>query len=181
MTKLRNSYTNLIFSADCFFRYLNFSEFLFIAIDLEIIYIKLQKTLKTNLQLQQKINHYNIGDRFVIEQTVVDFFTKVKEDKSLQEEVGSIFANNEGADANQPLADLATKYGYKITAEQMEELRLAIKAKKEEGELNEEQLESVAGGVGALTLGAAVGAATAALGLGAAALNLTNAAMKWWK
>ena len=81
------------------------------------------------------------------EQAVADFFNKVSEDESLQKEVDSIFANNEGTSINQPLADVAVKHGYEITAEDMEQLRLAIKAQNEKSdELNDEELEAVAGG-----------------------------------
>lgn len=82
------------------------------------------------------------------EQAIVDFFTKVSEDVSLQKAVDYIFANNEGAAANQPLADLAVSQGYQITVENLEQLRLAIKARKEgSDELSEEDLESVTGGM----------------------------------
>lgn len=82
------------------------------------------------------------------EQAIVDFFKKVSEDESLKNEVNSIFANNKGITANQPLAEMAVKHGYEVTAEEMEQLHLAIKAQKEKSdEISEEELESVSGGI----------------------------------
>ncbi len=108
------------------------------------------------------------------ERALADFFKTVGENKSLQKEVGSIFANNEVTFINQPLANLAVKHGYRVTAEDMEQLRLAIKAQKEKtdelikiikdqnknsDELSDEELDAVAGGVGITMALAAAGVA----------------------
>lgn len=105
------------------------------------------------------------------QQAVADFMKKVNEDESLQKEFDSVVTNNEGISAtNQALADLGVNHGYEITAEDMEKLRLALKAQTEESdELSEEALETVAGG------GIFAVAAATALGIwGGEQLN------KWW-
>ena len=82
------------------------------------------------------------------QQAVADFMTKVSENESLQKEFDSVLDHNEGMSVNQALADLGVNHGYEITAEDMEKLRLALKAQKgESDELSEDELETVAGGL----------------------------------
>lgn len=95
------------------------------------------------------------------------FLTKTHEDQQLQTEVSQAMS---AKNSSQAITELAAKHGYKFS---QQEFDLRIKKLKDiqakstaNGELNEEELEAVAGGV----WGAVAGAASAA----AAAIGLSN-------
>ena len=88
-------------------------------------------------------------------QSVTEFINKLPGDQSLQEEVKSATANKEITLASQAVAELAARHGYEFTAEEAMQVHQALSA-EESDELNEEQLEAVAGGG---RIGAAVGSA----------------------
>ena len=86
-------------------------------------------------------------------EVVAEFTNKLAENESLQQELQSAIEGKEGLDASQAVSELGAKHGYEFTAEEAETLRQLVLA-NQSGELNEEQLEAVAGGG---KLGAAIG------------------------
>lgn len=88
-------------------------------------------------------------DQLMSKEAVKQFFAKISDDDNLQQELVSILQ----ADINhrEETAKLAREYGFDITAEELSE---EVKQRQEEfaqrqesGELSEEELESVAGGL----------------------------------
>ncbi|AFZ53165.1 Nif11-like leader peptide family natural product precursor [Cyanobacterium aponinum] len=82
-------------------------------------------------------------------EAVEEFFAKIPEDDNLQQKLVSILQAD--IDHRQETAKLAQEYGFDITAEELSE---EVKKRQEEfaqrqesGELSEEELESVAGGL----------------------------------
>ena len=92
-------------------------------------------------------------------QAVNQFLQKVSEDPQLQEELAKILEseNNE----REAATDLAAKHGYQFTPDELwaeiQNRQSEFQATQEAGELNEEELEAVAGG---LCTPAAIGAIT---------------------
>ena len=96
-------------------------------------------------------------------ETVNQFLTKVNQDGNLQTELSQAMSTE---DKYQATTELAAKYGYEFTPEELsariEELE-SVRAKESANEeLSEEELEAVAGGVCTplFTAGAAAGART---------------------
>lgn len=76
------------------------------------------------------------------------FIEKVEQDESLQEKVKGVIGENQEVMVEN-LINLAHKYGYDFSKEDMEQLAKEISVDlQEKGELDESQLEAVSGGVG---------------------------------
>ena len=80
-------------------------------------------------------------------ETVNQFLQKVTEDQKLQEELTQALE----ADNDQAATQLSAKYGYEFTPDELwqeiENLESEFQRRQEAGELNEEELEAVAGGI----------------------------------
>jgi predicted ribosomally synthesized peptide with nif11-like leader len=78
---------------------------------------------------------------------VQDFFAKIAEDQSLQEELAKAM---EAENDRQAVTDLARSKGFDFTpeelAQEIQNREAAIQQQLEAGELSEDELESVAGG-----------------------------------
>lgn len=96
-------------------------------------------------------------------QAVNQFLQKVTEDSQLQQELTHAL---EGENNQQAVINLAAKYGYQFTPEEfgteIQQQQSEFQRKQDAGELNEEELETVAGGFctplafGAIGAGASV-------------------------
>jgi predicted ribosomally synthesized peptide with nif11-like leader len=78
-------------------------------------------------------------------EAVAEFTNKLAEDQSLQAEIKSAIDDKVGLEASQMVSEIGAKHGYEFTAEEAETLRQLVLA-HESGELNDDQLEAVAGG-----------------------------------
>ena len=96
-------------------------------------------------------------------QAVNQFLQKVTEDSQLQQELAKAL---EGENNSQSVIDLAVKHGYQFTADEfwaeIQNRQSEFQQKQDAEELNEEELEAVAGGfctplisVASLTVGIA--------------------------
>jgi predicted ribosomally synthesized peptide with nif11-like leader len=81
-------------------------------------------------------------------EAVNEFLQKVTEDPQLQEELAKAL---EAENDRQAVTDLAVKHGYQFTPEELwaeiQNRQSEFEQKQDAGELNEEELEAVAGGV----------------------------------
>ncbi|GAX37847.1 Nif11-like leader peptide family natural product precursor [Nodularia sp. NIES-3585] len=101
-------------------------------------------------------------------EAVNQFLERVESEEKLQEELAEVIesADTAGEDADREGAtDLGKKYGYDFTSE---ELWAAIKQRQNEfqerqvsGELTDDELEAVAGGIAPIIIAAGIGAAGA--------------------
>lgn len=83
-------------------------------------------------------------------ETVNQFLTKVSQDEKLQTELSQAVKEQESATAAVELAD---QHGYKFTPEEFEQ-QIQKMQKAQDGELSEEELETVAGGLAPLAVAA---------------------------
>lgn len=97
----------------------------------------------------------------MIQQAVAEFFAKVNTDPALQQEVVKALEGKENAmEAATSFSQVGTLYGYEFTAEEAATMIQEIAASsahlnlESEGELSDEALESVAGGLGPMNLNA---------------------------
>jgi predicted ribosomally synthesized peptide with nif11-like leader len=81
-------------------------------------------------------------------QAVNQFLQKVSEDEKLQQELTNIL--QAGGEDRKEATELAAKYGYQFTPDELwqeiQHRQSEFQANKNSGELNEEDLEAVAGG-----------------------------------
>jgi len=87
-------------------------------------------------------------------QAMASFLEKTQSDGALTENLVQILANNEGDEITSKVIDLAKANGFDITASDVEETRkqFAQHAEAGDGELSDDDLENVSGGIGALTM-----------------------------
>lgn len=81
-------------------------------------------------------------------EAVNQFLQRVSEDASLQEELAQALAS---ADDRTATTELAGKYGYEFSSDELwqeiQNRQSELERRQEAGELNEEELEAVAGGI----------------------------------
>lgn len=112
-------------------------------------------------------------------ETVQQFLQKVSEDAALQAELTqSLQAEND----REAVTELAAKHGYSFSSEELwaeiQKRQSEFEARQAAGELSEEELEAVAGGI---TPTAVLGAVSAALSAGFATAPMIGNALniKW--
>jgi len=109
-------------------------------------------------------------------QAMASFLEKTQGDEVLAENFVDILANNEGDEITSKVIDLAKVNGFDITASDVEETRKQFEQVTEagDGELSDDDLENVSGGV---VVSATVAAAiiTGVAGVGAAGIGAAGA------
>ncbi len=101
-------------------------------------------------------------------EAVNQFLDRVSSDRQLQAEVTQAM---EAENDRLAVTQLAAKHGFEFTSEELgSQVQQTIEA-QQEGELNEAELESVAGGICTPAIGIAVGVAGTAAGTAAAGLE----------
>ena len=93
-------------------------------------------------------------------EAVNKFLQKVTEDQQLQEELAKAL---ESENDRQAATDLAAKHGYEFTPDELwaeiQNRQSEFQQKEQAGELNDEELEAVAGGACTPIIAAGIGAA----------------------
>jgi predicted ribosomally synthesized peptide with nif11-like leader len=88
---------------------------------------------------------YESSERPMSATTLQEFFAKVSEDQALQTELSRAMTSENYC---QFVVDLASSQGYHFTVEELTQAIDAWHAQADAGELEEEELESIAGGFG---------------------------------
>ncbi len=100
-------------------------------------------------------------------ETVNQFLQKVTEDEKLQEELAQALESEDNDRA--AAVELGGKYGYEFTpdeiGQEIQNRQSEFQTRKEAGELNDEELEAVAGGEAVIATAAIAGGATVAAAL----------------
>jgi len=82
-------------------------------------------------------------------QAMASFLEKTQSDEALTENLVQILANNEGDEITSKVIVLAKEHGFEITASDVEETRkqFAQHAEDADGDLSDDDLENVSGGL----------------------------------
>jgi len=89
-------------------------------------------------------------------QQALKFFTKLNTDAALQQEVNTALEGKEGIEVANTFVRVGAKHGYEFTAEEAAQNHQEIIAAAD-GELEEEALEKVAGGINWRSVGKEIG------------------------
>ncbi|MEG3969628.1 Nif11 family protein [Microcoleus sp. T2B6] len=79
-------------------------------------------------------------------QACAEFFAKVNTDAALQQEVDAALEGKEDTAAATAFVEVGAKHGYEFTAQEAAQKHQEIIAAADDGEIEEEALENVAGG-----------------------------------
>lgn len=112
---------------------------------------------------------------------VNQFLEKVAQDSKIQEELAQVM---EAEDHRQAAVELGAKHGFEFTVEELiTEVEKRQQAAIESGQLSEEELEAVAGGLAPVVVGGIISAVSATIAASIGAAGVTGGALinkaKW--